>query len=119
MVLSAPRQEQISFQRGRVYAPVPGYIGRFLSLWEAHRNWLSRPEATAEPPLESAESRQVTAEVQERKVYLAGSSSLRQVQPKTLGVVLLPVQLRRPLAIKPRAVDSRTQRLARHRKRSR
>lgn len=46
MVLSAPRPSETEYALARRYDPVPGTMGTFKSLAEAHAAWLLRPEAT-------------------------------------------------------------------------
>lgn len=45
LVLSAPRPAETEYALARRYAPVPGTIGTFKGLAEAHAAWLQRPEA--------------------------------------------------------------------------
>ncbi len=50
MVLTAPMPEEAAYVAGRVYDPVPGYLGAYPSLAEAYSAWRVMPESQGKGP---------------------------------------------------------------------
>lgn len=106
MVLSAPRPREARYVAGRVYASVPGFIGRFDSLAKAHDGW--REMAGGEPdeaPVVRTALALPDSAAERRVVIIPGRPGAGRAVRRGRGrVTLLPVAQRRPMLLRVLAV---------------
>ena len=110
-VLSAPHPHEAAFVAGRVYEPVPGYIGSFASMSDAHLAWTGMPAArnlieqagTAHEYEGSARKAQPIV----GRIVVIPSNGRTNRSVRGTRVVLLPVKQRR-MAVMRAAVAKRS-----------
>lgn len=103
MVVSVPDAHETRYAHLRSYAPVPGYIGRFGGISEAHAAWRGIDAGAPQPPVRIAA---LAGPVEHRVVIVPrrGGGGLRRGRGR---ITLLPVAKRRPLMMRALAVRQR------------
>lgn len=100
LVLSAPEPGEATYVAGRVYDPVPGYLGTFSTISDAEKAWRETPHARGQlassaPGRSEERAAAVVLPLTGRVVVIPGKAAARAGSARGTRVVLLPVKLRR------------------------